>query len=136
MRYNQAATSMDTLGPINNVPEVLRAALERPVTVVEGERQIACIVSISYFAEIGGDPERLGVESLGESALTRHEVGSGTPDDRSQRFCRLILHAAHAKTFEPLLVNGQPVAVVVPPPRNRDTSAPPKGPWIRILPIP
>jgi hypothetical protein len=39
------------------------------------------------------------------------------------------------KTFEPLLVNGQPMAVVVPPPSNRDPNAPPKGPWIRVIAI-
>jgi hypothetical protein len=126
---------MDEFKITDNVPEVLRIALERPVTVVEGERQIACIVSVPYFEEVGGDPEQLGVESLGENALVRHDMGSGSPDERSQRFCRLVMHAAHAKTFEPLLVTGQPVAVVVPLPRNRDPNAPPKGPWIRILPI-
>ena len=51
MRYNRAATAMDTLGPINNLPEVLRTALKRPVTVVEGERQIACIVSVALLRE-------------------------------------------------------------------------------------
>ena len=52
---------MDASGSINNVPEVLQTALQRPVTVIEGERQIACIVSVAYFAEIGGDPEQLVV---------------------------------------------------------------------------
>ena len=45
------------------------------------------------------------------------------------------MQSVNGKTFEPLLVNGQPVAVVVPPPIDRDTSAAPNGPWIRILPI-
>jgi hypothetical protein len=123
---------MDSPGPINNVPEVLRIALEQPVTVVEGERPIACVVSVSYFAEIGGDPERLGVERFGEKTLAGHDMGSGTPDERSQRFCRLVLHASHAKAFVPLLVNGQPVVVVVPPGVNQDPSVPPSGTWIRI----
>ena len=135
MRYNRAATVMNPLGPINNLPEVLRTALKRPVTVVEGERQIALIVSVTFFEKIGGNSERLGVEYLGEDALSRHEVGSGTPDERSQRLGELIMRSAKAKTFEPLLVNGQPVAVVVPPPIDRDTSEPPEGPWIRVLPL-
>jgi hypothetical protein len=98
--------------------------------------QIACIVSVSYFSEIGGNPEQLGVERFGGKTMAAHDVGSGTPDERSQRFCRLVLHASHAKTFVPLLVNGQPVAVVVPPLGSREPNAPPEGPWIRIEPIP
>jgi hypothetical protein len=135
MRYNRAAIVMETLGPINDLPEVLRMALKQPVTVVEGERQIALIVSVAFFEQIGGNPERLGVEYLGEDALSRHEVGSGTPDERSQRLGELVMQSANAKTFEPLLVNGQPVAVVVPPPIDRDTIEPPTGPWIRVLPL-
>jgi hypothetical protein len=123
---------METPSPIDDVPEVLRLALEGPVTVIEGERQIAWIVSLSYFAEVGGEPERLGVEGFGERTLAGHEMGAGTPDEHSQRFCRLVLHAAHAKAFIPLLVNGQPVAVVVPPLKVSDPNAPPGGPWIRI----
>ena len=127
---------MDELKITDNVPEVLRVALERPVTVVEGERQIAFIVSVAMFKKIGGNPERLGVEYLGEDADVRHEVGTGTPYERSQRFGELIMQSAKAKTFEPLLVNGQPVAVIVPPPSDRDPYEPPQGPWLRILPIP
>jgi hypothetical protein len=132
IRYNLAATAMETPNPIDNVPEVLRLALKGPVTVVEGGRQIAWIVSLPYFAEVSGEPVRLEVEQFSEKTLARLEMGSGSPDERSQRFCRLVLHAVHAKTVAPLLVNGQPMAMVVPPLKVRDPSAPPEGPWIRI----
>ena len=71
MRYNRAATAMDTLGPINNLPEVLRTALKLPVTVVEGERQIACIVSVAFFEKI----ERGSY--LARSSLTSSRTRSG-----------------------------------------------------------
>lgn len=45
------------------MPEILRVAGERPVTVVEGQGQIACIVSVTSFVQIGDDPEQLEVES-------------------------------------------------------------------------
>ncbi len=106
-------------------------ALHEPVTAVKDGRQIACIVSVAAFAEAGGDVERLGVAHWSDATRADHELGHGEPDVRVQRLCRLIVHAAHARAFAPLLVNGQAVAVVIPP-LSADRAALPSGPWIRI----
>ena len=115
----------------NNVPEVLRLPLREPVTAVEGGRQIACIVSVSSFVDAGGSIELLGAGSMSPSLLEAHEFGHGRPDARVQRLCRLIVHAAHTRRFAPVLVNGQIVAVVLPP-LSRDHTALPSGPWLEI----
>jgi hypothetical protein len=115
----------------NNVPELLRLALLEPVTVVKDGRQIACIVSLAAFTEAGGNVERAGVGEWSAALREAHELGHGEPDARVQRLCRLIVHAAHSRAFAPLLVNGQVVAVVIPP-LAADRTALPSGPWITL----
>ena len=133
MRYRACMTN-NTNGQnfINNVPKILQVALEQPVTVVQGTTQIACIISIPLFTQLAGNEYLSEIECWDETLRDFHDLGQGTPDDRSQRFCALIVHAADEKAVVPLLMNRQPVAVAVPPPRNRDASAPPKGAWVRI----
>src|SRR3954447_1602706 len=111
----------------NNVPEVLRLALREPVTVVKDGRQIACIVSVAAFAEAGGDVGRLRVDSWSARAREAHKFGRGERHERVQRFGRVLLHAAHSRSFAPVLLNGRVVAVVIPP-LATDRTAPPSGP--------
>jgi hypothetical protein len=115
----------------NNVPEVLRLALREPVTVVKDGQQIACVVSVAAFTDAGGDVTRLRVDAWSERARSVHEFGEGARHDRVQRFGRMILHAAHSKSFAPVLVNGQIVAVVIPP-LSDDRSALPFGVWLSL----
>src|SRR5690349_15658809 len=111
----------------NNVPEVLRLALREPVTVVKDGRQIACLVSLAAFAEAGGDVTRLSVAGWSDRAREAHEFGHGTADERVERFVRMILHATHSRSFASILLNGQIVAVVIPP-LSPDRMALPSGP--------
>src|SRR5689334_22832611 len=115
----------------NNVPEVLKLALHEPVTVVKDGRQIACVVSVAAFTEAGGQVALLGAERWNEQTRAAHEFGHGAADDRVQRFARLVLHAAHSRSFAPLLVNAHVVAVVIPP-LSADRTAPPSGPWFTL----
>ena len=113
------------------MPEVLRLALREPVTVVKEGQQIACIVSVTAFAEEGGNPARLRVDAWSERAREAHEFGQDDGDARVQRFARMLLHAAHSRSFAPVLLNGQVVAVVIPP-LSADRTASPSGPWITL----
>src|SRR3954453_371134 len=115
----------------NNVPEVLRLALREPVTVVKDGRQIACIVSVAAFAGAGGDVGRLGVEAWSARAREAHEFGRGERHERVPGFGRMLLHAAHSRSFPPVLRNGQGWAVVIPP-LATDRTALPSGPWITL----
>jgi hypothetical protein len=115
----------------NNVPEVLRLALQEPVTVVQDGRQVACVISLADFAEAGGEVALLGVEHWNQQTRAMHEFGHGAADDRVQRFARLVLHAARSRRFAPLLVNDHIVAVVIPPLAS-DRTARPSGPWITL----
>jgi hypothetical protein len=110
--------------------ELLQVVLEQPVYVSDGTAIIACLVSAQYFTEIGGVLARFGTEGWSAHQLAQHEIGQDDPDVCYQRFCRLVLHAAHATQIIPLLVNGLIIAVVVPP--GGDGITPPPGPVITI----
>ena len=118
---NNAAQSMH---------ELLQVVLEQPVYVSDGTAIIACLVSAQYFTEIGGVLARFGTDAWSAQQLAQHEIGRDDPDAYYQRFCRLVLHAAHAGQITPLLVNGLIIAVVVSSGGNGST--PPPGSVIHI----
>src|SRR5689334_8895553 len=110
--------------------ELLQIVLEQPVYVSDGTTVIACLVSAQYFTEIGGVLAHLGTDEWSAQLLSQHEIGRDDPEACYQRFCRLVLHAAHAGQITPLLVNGLIIAVIIPP--GGDGTTPPPGPVIQI----
>src|SRR3954464_11172136 len=117
----------------HSMGELLQLILTRPVYVSDGTTIIACLVSAQYFTDIGGVLARFGTEEWSAQHLLQHEIGQDDHDACYQRFCRLVLHAAHATQIIPLLVNGLIIAVIVPP--GGDGSTPPPGPVIQIRPV-
>src|SRR5690349_16524476 len=101
--------------PAQSMHELLQIVLEQPVYVSDGTTIIACLVSAQYFTDIGGVLARFGTEGWSAQLLAQHEIGQDDPDTCYQRFCRLVLHAAHAGQITPLLVNGIILAIIVPP---------------------
>src|SRR5947209_573330 len=118
---NSAAHSMN---------ELLQLILTQPVYVSDRTTVIACLVSAQYFTNIGEVLARLGTDGWSADQRLHHEIGQDDPAACYQRFCRLVLHAAHAGQITPLLVNGLIIAVIVPP--GGDGTTPPPGPVIQI----
>jgi predicted transcriptional regulator len=92
--YSRALTAMDMLGPINNLPEVLRMALKRPVTMVEGKRQIALIVSRPHGWD--GSPGRSGARVCIRQRVG-HQVRTGAAVARRGVDQQVLLHRVHRR---------------------------------------